>query len=354
MPLSLTKVFNPRPGWYRGDFHAHTNFSDGALTPPQLVAIAKAEGLDFFAITDHNAIGAYPNFGDPDGLLIIPGIEVTYKKGHYNVFGIAEEADWLQQVCAGYVAAPADSDLYPTINLLMQATAQSARLNSINHPLLAPWAWEFPDTDLGQVHCLEIWNDPSWPDNRRDNPRALGLWTEWLNAGYRITAIGGSDYHRPVPPPHPPKLPDRLGLPSTYVYARELSGRAILEALRERRAYVSMGPRAAFQVRINSTTYDIGADLGELTGELEFTATVADCLPPARAYLIKNGQPLVETIVENGGASLRCTDRAEATEPAWYRLDVLDSDGLMLAVTNPIFAGPQLTPEQRRFGDFVG
>jgi hypothetical protein len=354
MSLSLTQVFNPRPGWYRGDFHAHTNFSDGALTPPHLLEVAKAEGLDFFAITDHNTIQAYPHFGETHGLLIIPGIEATYKNGHFNIFGVQGEPDWLAQVTGKYVNAPTPDDPYPTTTALMQRTASQGLLNSINHPLLKPWAWEFGSTDLHYSHCLEIWNDPSWPDNQRDNPRAIEMWTEWLNAGHRITAIGGSDFHRPVPPPNPPKPPDRLGLPSTYVYAAELSGRAILQAVRERRAYVSMGPRATFQARVNGQTFDIGADLGQWNGEIEFSATVSECATPANARIVKNGEAIAESAVTNGGAALTSADRVDAAQAAWYRFDVYDSSGLMLAITNPIFVGPGRASERHTFGDFVG
>jgi hypothetical protein len=238
------------------------------------------------------------------------------------------------------------------MNAVLRASAAHGALNSINHPLLVPWAWEFPDTDLRQVHCLEIWNDPSWPDNRRDNPRAIALWTEWLNAGYRITAIGGSDFHRPAPPPGQVKPAERLGKPSTYVYADELSGNAILAALRQRRAYVSMGPLAAFQASAAGTTYDIGADLGQWEGELTLTARTWACPEPARARLVKNGQPLAEVDVSSDSAELTASDRVRPDEPAWYRFDVLDADGLMLAITNPIFTGPAKVPEKVLFSDY--
>jgi hypothetical protein len=41
---------------------------------------------------------------------------------------------------------------------------------------------------LRHAHALEIWNDPSWSDNVRDDPRAVELWTRMLNAGYRLYA----------------------------------------------------------------------------------------------------------------------------------------------------------------------
>jgi len=37
----------------QGDLHMHTNFSDGAASPEQMVAAAKKKGLSYIAITDH-------------------------------------------------------------------------------------------------------------------------------------------------------------------------------------------------------------------------------------------------------------------------------------------------------------
>lgn len=352
--LSLSKVLNSQPGWYRGDFHAHTNCSDGALTPPQLAAVAKAEGLDFFTITDHNTIDAFPNFGEEPGLLILPGIEITLKEGDYNVFGMEGLLDWMEPICAGPMRVAARlSGEWSTTEFMRRASTQGL-LNSINHPLLKPWDWNDAGTALRYLHCLEIWNDPSWPDNAQANPQAVALWTDWLNAGHRITAIGGSDYHRPAPPPGDrKKQADRLGLPSTYVYAEELSGHAVLAGLRQRRAYVSMGARVAFEAQANGVRYGIGADLGEQSGAVEFSAVVLHSLRPGRALILKNGKTIAEAPVDDGRASLQCSDQADASHPAWYRLDVLDPNGLMLAVTNPIFVGPRRDPVAQTFGDFV-
>lgn len=38
------------------DFHIHTNYSDGILTPAQVVEMAKEKGLDCIAITDHDTV----------------------------------------------------------------------------------------------------------------------------------------------------------------------------------------------------------------------------------------------------------------------------------------------------------
>ena len=64
------------------DLHMHTTFSDGRLTPEELLAAAKTAGLSYMAITDHDTVegisylyenGLYPC----KGIHIIPGIEFS-------------------------------------------------------------------------------------------------------------------------------------------------------------------------------------------------------------------------------------------------------------------------------------
>jgi len=350
--LSLSKVINPRAGWYRGDFHAHTNASDGVHTPAELVDLARSEELDFFVITDHNTIEAYAGFGKVSDILIIPGLEVTLKEGHYNVFGLEGEFDWLSDVCVWPAPFPSLSGQYNTPTQLMHRAAEQGLLNSINHPLLPSWAWLDYDTDLRNLYCLEIWNDPSWPDNKWANPQAVDMWTRWLNAGYRITAIGGSDYHRPQPRPGEHKPAERLGLPTTWVYAEELSGAAILAGVRRRRVYTTMGPRMAFQAGVDGASYGIGADLGNFEGEIEFSATVS-YQAPVQTHLLKNGDLIAQVTLKEGGGVLRHNEYFTPTHSAWYRLDLLDQDRQILAVTNPIFVGPRPEPPALTYGDFI-
>ena len=51
------------------DLHMHTTFSDGKLTPEELVAAAKNAGLHYMAITDHDTV---------------EGIVELYENGHYS------------------------------------------------------------------------------------------------------------------------------------------------------------------------------------------------------------------------------------------------------------------------------
>ncbi|WP_432993392.1 PHP domain-containing protein [Dactylosporangium sp. CA-233914] len=71
-------------GWYRGDCHVHSARSTGAaLTPEQVVAEARAAGLDFIAVTEHNTEDTYEAFRAAAGdLLVIRGQEHTTPDGH--------------------------------------------------------------------------------------------------------------------------------------------------------------------------------------------------------------------------------------------------------------------------------
>lgn len=349
--LSLSKVYNPQPGWYCGELHTHSSHSDGFDSPLQLVAEAKIQGLDFLAITDHNRVDVLDKFEEDPEVLVIPGMEITLQNGHFNVYGIQGWLDWMENVCIGYLTIKL-AGKYLTPTALMRRITSQGLITSINHPLRTPFEWRDNATELQYVHCLEIWNKPDWPDTVNSNPRAVALWTRWLNEGYRTTAVGGSDHHvsKPRPGEHIPT--ERLGWPRNYIYAQELSGVAILAALRQRQVYVTMGPQVTFQADIDGNTYDIGAETGEASGLLKFKATISNSPPSAYAQIIKNGEVLVKVPVEAGQTSLYCEDEILPARGVWYRLEVYDTEKQLLAITNPIFVGPRRTPELQTYGDF--
>ena len=80
------------------DLHCHSFFSgDGVSSPEQLIKAARKNGLNGFAITDHNTCDAINYMLDKglmradglpvDNFLIIPGVEVTTAEGHLLCIG---------------------------------------------------------------------------------------------------------------------------------------------------------------------------------------------------------------------------------------------------------------------------
>jgi len=211
------------PRWYRGDLHAHTWHSDGSAPLGDLVAAARAQGLDFVAVTEHNTIShlpLLPAHTTPD-LLLIPGVEITTYHGHANVWPIDDFVEfrcWSDEQMAR----------------VREAVRAREALFSINHPKDGGPPWEFGD--LFEPDCIEVWCSP-WIVS---NYQALAVWDAQLRRGRRITAVGGSDKHQG---PFTGTLGwYEVGNPCTWVYADALSVEAIIAGLRAGRVFISEGP----------------------------------------------------------------------------------------------------------------
>jgi len=64
----------------RGDFHLHTNASDGKLSPKELIHEASLSGLDIIALTDHDTtlnVEEGIREGINNNIRVIPGIELS-------------------------------------------------------------------------------------------------------------------------------------------------------------------------------------------------------------------------------------------------------------------------------------
>jgi predicted metal-dependent phosphoesterase TrpH len=60
------------------DLHSHTTFSDGVLTPQELILRAVENDVDVLAITDHDTLDAYRETPlKQDSIRLIPGIELS-------------------------------------------------------------------------------------------------------------------------------------------------------------------------------------------------------------------------------------------------------------------------------------
>jgi len=92
----------------RGDFHLHTNASDGKLTPKELIYIASTRGLDIIAITDHDTTLNVEE-GIREGLIenirVIPGIELStiHNKESIHILGYFKDDNYKNGVFQNYL-----------------------------------------------------------------------------------------------------------------------------------------------------------------------------------------------------------------------------------------------------------
>ena len=87
------------------DLHIHSNFSDGLLSPEEIVRKAHDAGLTVISITDHDTvdgIGPAVAEGEKAGVTVIPGIEFTTDlpdtEIHILGYFIDYKAKWLKEL----------------------------------------------------------------------------------------------------------------------------------------------------------------------------------------------------------------------------------------------------------------
>ncbi|MBF5046319.1 PHP domain-containing protein [Aggregicoccus sp. 17bor-14] len=82
----------PSGAWVRGAYHVHTLRSDGRGTLQEVVAASKRAGLGFVVVTDHNDFApAAPAY--VDGVLVVPGVELSTPSGHLVALGAPHPLD---------------------------------------------------------------------------------------------------------------------------------------------------------------------------------------------------------------------------------------------------------------------
>lgn len=356
MTLSESRVFAGGPGWYRGDFHAHTTCSDGAFSPRALSDLAAEQGLDFLAITDHNTIKAFDDFDDSYGRMILPGVEITLDQGHCNVLGFEGNVAWVRELLhplteLSYAEAHSFYNEGKSFRELLDQVTASGLFVCLLHPLEKPYEWRDGQTPVSFFQGIEVINDPTFKDAGTANAATRRLWSAWLNAGYRVTGIGGTDFHSLKPEDDPNRLM-RLDLPLTYVYAAELSCQAVMKALRLGHAYVTMGPKIKFEARSDGRSRVMGDDLGVLHSPANLYGWVEGCTARAHASLIRNGKLISQAPVKDGEARVEWEVAPESGGSSWYRFEVVDDDDQSIAISNPIFFGATGQPQPRTYGSF--
>jgi hypothetical protein len=77
-----------------GVVHVHTTLSDGGGTPEEVIRAAKATGLAFLGVTDHNNLDAKPLEGYREGVLVLVGSELSTPAGHLLGLGLDRDPAW--------------------------------------------------------------------------------------------------------------------------------------------------------------------------------------------------------------------------------------------------------------------
>lgn len=348
----------------RGVVHVHTTLSDGGGTPEEVVSAAKAAGLDFVAITDHNTLDAKGVLGYRDGILVIVGTEISTTAGHVVGLGLADP-----EFRFSGDAQDALDDIRDLGGAAFAAHPLSLRpdFRWSGWGLPGPWGLELLNGD-------SQWREAGWArllltaSLYRINPRygllrsltppsaTLQQWDRLL-ASRDVPGIVGADAHSRVPisrsfAPRFPSYESVFSLAETHVLLeRPLShdagadARAIVLALARGRSYVGLDALAPASEFSFTAEFDgRRTTMGETADAAAAPRLRAGGRMPSgtRLRLLKDGQ-----VHSEAAGSLDVT----APGPGVYRVEayVLGSR-LPWIVTNPIyvFGGEEAEARARR------
>ncbi len=310
---------------YWGDIHSHSTASDGDGPPRMAFDTARANGLHFYALTDHDAwldalreewneIGSAASDTTANNAFIgIRGFEWTHaSRGHINVFNSAD-----------YVSR--DDPNYDTLaEFYAWLGAQPASVVAqFNHPdpsyggTFDNFAYNSAAAD--KIALVEVGNNGSVPYQRFE-PQ----YPQALNRGWRVAPGIGSDHHGLV-----------WGNDSAHrtgIIASSLTTANVLDALRARRVFATEDANLALALQSN------GAWMGSTIPAqvvLWFVVTARDPNPePVTLELYDNGTRVATQIFPS--SNVTWTVPVSGSSSHFYYVRATQSDG-DIAYTAPIW-----------------
>lgn len=216
-------LYSLRP--YKGDFHMHSNRSDGVESPPYAAGACRRAGLDFMALSDHRfyngSIEARDAFADlPIDLRIYPGEEVHSPDNPIHILsfgaesGITElyrddESAYRAEVAALMESlSPTPSDVnrfhYAACVWVSERIRERKGLSMLCHPywitgnrhnVEEPLLSHFFETEV--FDALELISGFGWNELHARDVNALqaARYQEERAKGRRIAVCGISDTH---------------------------------------------------------------------------------------------------------------------------------------------------------------
>jgi hypothetical protein len=319
--------------WYRGDLHVHSSESgDASAGFDEIVALARARGLDFVVLSDHNtvaqhALAAAVQSATPD-VLLMRGNEVTTYAGHGNAVG-----------AAAYVDHRVGLDGRTAAAIVREVKAQGG-IFIVNHPSLdlgtacIGCAWRHGDTPWEDVGAIELQTGNYTVGVRLFLEPTLALWDERLDAGARIAAVGGSDDHRAGRDTG--STASAIGSPTTLVWAEELSEAAILDGIRAGRTMVALrGPDDPL-VELSAGGARIGDTVTARGGAVDVEAHVVGGSGARLELVGAHGERLAEA-VEIAADDVRVTVPVRVGESGGRVRAQLSIDGDPVVITSPLW-----------------
>jgi hypothetical protein len=360
-------------GFISGDFHVHSiNSPDSEVSQVERVQTMLAEGVDFFAATDHDILSDFSSSVTDAGgtglITVATGSEITtFDYGHFNAWPMTIDPSQANGGSVDHGGAAPDGEDFPVpymnysetpadiIALAKNSPQPGATTVQINHihshfgldggsglaidtgvdppqsgvpaagrrldPLITNF---FTDT----FDALEIWIGDS-RGQIRDNFLGLvptgrggniGDWFNLINQGIVRTGVADSDTHN--------RIITQAGIPRSMVAsttddAGSLSSAAVSTNVNGGRVVGTNAPMVRITAFAGSTGQSGGLDVGRCTGVVDCTS-VEDCPPCTDTAQCGVGETCtaLPTTIETTDGEVEI--RVDVQSPAWAEFDTIE------------------------------
>jgi hypothetical protein len=290
--IRLHRWINMHDSGYRnGDIHIHTPFSEVAHLQMQ------AEDLDILnilvgedSVKNKQFTGKIDPVSGPGRSIYVDQEVRDWQMGHLTLIG-------LSSMVPGYPIAGGTLESYSHANWLMAPAADETHrqggLVFWSHYSNLPGAESPIAIALGKIDALELmtyddptqlpshwgpWKNSGMPAAEFPVMRGMDLWYQYLNSGFRLPVVAGTD-----------KMADDIPMGSNRYYActkGDTTYRAWLAAIKSGQGFITNGPLLTFHVD--------GYNPGEVinftgTQKLHAIVTARSILPFATLEIIANG-----------------------------------------------------------------
>lgn len=305
LEISRLTDFRSR-GWATGDTHVHF------LSPSTAILEGQAEGVNLINLLASQWGDLFTNVGDffqgpltsRDGeTLVWMGTENRqHLLGHIGLLG--GHGAPVYPMCAGgpiesYLGDPVWSSLAEWADACHEREGLAV---AVHFPY--PTGEIAADIVLGKIDAVEIRPEFS------EHFNALNIldWYRYLNCGYRLPIVGGTDKMFAWMP---------VGAERTYAYLgqEEFNFANWAKAVRQGNTFMTLGPLLLFQADGHPPGADI--NLGPTGGTVEVQVEAKSFVPFHRLEIVLNGRVVISREDREGTRDMTVKEKLQVNGPGW-------------------------------------